>query len=44
MRNVSDENFRENKHTHFKCGVFFFSENLAVDEIMWQNRIESDRA
>jgi hypothetical protein len=36
MRNVSDKSGRENKNTHFMF-INFFSENLAVREIMWKN-------
>jgi len=42
MRNVSDKSCRENQNTHF---VFnnFFSENRAVNEIMWKNMVEPER-
>jgi hypothetical protein len=33
---------RENQNAHFMFGNFF-SENLAVFEIMWKNMIEPDR-
>jgi len=35
MKNVSDENCRENQNTHFVFSNFFF-ENRAVYEIMWK--------
>ena len=42
MRNVSDNNCRENQNTHF---VFtnFFSENRPVYEIIWKSAVELDR-
>ena len=40
--NFSDRICRENQNAHFSFKFFFF-ENLAVYEIMWQNVIESDR-
>jgi hypothetical protein len=41
-RNVSDKICRKNCNTHFVLKFFFF-ENHAVYEIMWENRVESDR-
>jgi len=32
----------ENQKTHFLFDIFFF-ENRAVDEIMWETIIETDR-
>ena len=29
--------------THSLCSVFFFSKNCAINEIMWNNVVESDR-
>ena len=40
MRNVSDKICRENQNTHFVFNKFFFFENRAVYEIMWENVIE----
>jgi len=41
MRNVSDI-FVERKAKHFMCNIFFFSENRAVDGMMWNNIVEPD--
>jgi uncharacterized protein YqgQ len=42
MRNVSGRSCRENQNTfHFQ--LFFFPENLAVYEIMWQNMVKPAR-
>jgi len=41
MRNVSDKSCRE-KSKHILCSITFF-ENLAVNEIMWENIIQSSR-
>ena len=41
MRSVSDKSCTQN--THFTFNNFFFSENLAVYEIMWKNIVEQDR-
>jgi len=40
MRNVSDKICRENQNAHFVFNKFFFFENRAVYEIMWENVIE----
>jgi len=42
MGNVADKSCRENK-THILCSVNF-SENRAVNERMWKNVVELDRA
>jgi hypothetical protein len=39
MRDVSDENIRENPNTRFVFNDFFF-ENCVFYEIMWKNRVE----
>ena len=44
MRNVSDESCRENQNTRFVFNNFFFFENRAVYEIMWENTLEPDRS
>jgi len=43
MSNFSDKNCTENQNTHFIFNKVFFSENLAVREIMWTNTVEPDR-
>jgi len=43
MKNVSDKSCRENQKTHVMFSKFFFYENRAVYEIMWENMVESDR-
>ena len=44
MRNVSDKSRTENQNTQFMFNkVFFFFENRAVNEIMWENMAEPDR-
>jgi hypothetical protein len=43
MRNVSDENCRENQNTHFEFGNIFFLENHGVCEKMWEHFVERDR-
>jgi len=42
MRNISDKYFRENQNIYF---IFsdFFSENLAVCEVMCKDMVETDR-
>ena len=42
IKNVPDENSRDNQNTHFMFNNFF-SENHAVYEIMWKNIVETDR-
>jgi len=42
MRNVSDESCRESQNT-FYFQVTLFSQNRAIDEIMWKNIVEPDR-
>ena len=42
MRNVSGKSCRANQNKHL-FSVIFFSEILAVCEIMWRNVIEPDR-
>jgi len=42
MKNVSDKNCRENRNKHFTFNNFF-SENLALYEIMWKNNVELGR-
>ena len=37
MKNVSDKICREILNTHFVCNNFFFFENLAFYEIVWEN-------
>jgi len=37
MRNVSDRSCREDQSTYSVFSNFFFSENCAVYEIMWNN-------
>jgi hypothetical protein len=41
MRNVPDNNCRENQSTHFMLRNFY-SENHAVYEIMWKNVVDPD--
>ena len=41
MRNVSDENYRENQNTFVFNNLFF--ENRVVYDIMWKNFVEPDR-
>ena len=36
-------NFIEKIKTHFMFNKFFFSENLAICEIMWTNTVQQDR-
>jgi len=43
MSNVSDKSCREHQNTHFVFSRLFFSENLAVCEIMWKIMLEPDR-
>jgi hypothetical protein len=43
MRNVSDKSYRENQNTHFRFKSFFFFENRAVYEKMWENMVERGR-
>jgi len=43
MRNVSDKSYRENQNTRIVFSNFFFSDNLAVYEIMWKNIVEGGR-
>jgi len=43
MRNVSNKIFRENQSTHFMFNHFFFKENRAVYEIMWESAVETKR-
>jgi len=41
MRNSSDKICRANKNTHFVFNIyFFFFENRAVYEIMWENIVK----
>jgi hypothetical protein len=42
MRNVSDENCRENQNTHFFPNNFLFG-RLAIYEIMWENIVQPVR-
>jgi hypothetical protein len=42
VKNVSDENCRDNKSPHFMFNNFF-SENRAIYEITWTNLVQSDR-
>jgi hypothetical protein len=42
MRNASDKSSRRNQNTRF-CIQYFFSENLAVYEIMCKNIVERGR-
>jgi hypothetical protein len=42
MRNVTDKSCRENKNTHFVLSNFF-SENRALCEKMWENKVERGR-
>jgi hypothetical protein len=42
MRNVS-EKVVEKIETHILCSVTFFSENLAIYEVMWNNMVQPDR-
>ena len=45
MRNFSDKNCRENQNTYFTTNnIFFFFENRAVYEIMWDNIVERGRS
>jgi hypothetical protein len=45
MRNVSDKICRVNRNTRFvSSNFFFFRENRAVCEIMWENIVERCRA
>jgi len=41
---IFQKNCGENQNTHFMLKNFSFSENRAVDEIMWKNVVESDRS
>jgi len=41
MRNVSDKSCRENQNTHFMFNNLF-SENSAVNEIMWKNMVQPE--
>ena len=41
--NISDKTCSEDQITHFMCSNFYFSENRAVYEIMWEKLIEPDR-
>ena len=41
MRNYLDESCRENQNTHFMFSDFF-SENIAVYEIMQKNMVEPE--
>jgi hypothetical protein len=43
IRNVSDKSCTETRDTHFIVNNFFFSENLTVYEIMWENVEERGR-
>jgi len=43
MRNFSDESCRESQNT-FYIQVILFSQNRAIDEIMWKNIVELDRS
>ena len=43
MRNISDESCRESQNT-FYFQVTLFSQNFAIDEIMWENIVEPDRS
>jgi len=43
MRNVSNKSCRENQNPHFVSNNFFFSENRAVNGIMWKNIVERIR-
>jgi hypothetical protein len=42
MRNISQQNCRENQNTCLMLSNSF-SESRAVDEIMWESVLESDR-
>jgi hypothetical protein len=42
IRDVSDRNCRQNQNI-FCVECFFFSEDLAVYEIMWKNMVEPVR-
>ena len=44
MSNVPDESCRENQNTHFVFSNFFFFENRAVYEIMWQKYCRAGQA
>jgi hypothetical protein len=41
-RNVADKRRREIQNTHFMFD-YFFPENRAVYEVMWNNNVEPDR-
>ena len=43
MRNVSDKSCKGNQNTHFVFNNFFFFENRAVYEIMWETIVERGR-
>ena len=43
MRNVSDESCRESQNT-FYFQVTLFSQNRAIDEIIWKNIVDPDRS
>ena len=43
MRNVSDKSCRENQNTQFMLNNFFFLENRAFYETMWENITVPDR-
>jgi len=42
MKSVSDKSCTENLNTHFVSNNFFFFENRAVYEIMWENIVQPD--
>ena len=43
MRNVSDENCRENQKAHCVFSKFFFLENNAVFQKVWKSIVERSR-
>ena len=43
MINVWDKSCTENQNTHFVFGNFFFLENRAIYEIMWENIVGRGR-
>ena len=43
MKNVSGKSCRKNQKIYFVFSNFFFPENHAVYEIVWDNIVERDR-
>jgi len=44
MRNVLEKSCRENQNTYLCSITFFPTENCAVNDIMWKNMVDPEKA